>query len=196
MSELTGKIEALLFVASSPVSENELKEALNVPMRKIRNALDDLKFLLQDEAHGIFLRNLAGGWVLETKPDLADLIGNFRNTAKIKRISLTKQALETLTVIAYKQPISRRDVETIRGVDSSSPIKRLLWLGLIRISDRGKSRAAIYSTTKKFLEVFGINSLENLPAIDEIEIEIEDEIENNETKSDDVNSETGEEDQT
>ena len=196
MSELTGKIEALLFVASSPVSENELKEALNVPMRKIRNALDDLKFLLQDEAHGIFLRNLAGGWVLETKPDLADLIGNFRNTAKIKRISLTKQALETLTVIAYKQPISRRDVETIRGVDSSSPIKRLFELGLIRISGRTGKRAALYSTTKKFLEIFGINSLENLPAIDEIEIEIEDEIENNETKSDDVNSETGEEDQT
>ncbi len=185
MSELTGKIEALLFVASSPVSENELKEALNVSKRKIRNALYDLKFLLQDEAHGIFLRKLAGGWVLETKPELADLVGNFRNTAKIKRISLTKQALETLTVIAYKQPISRRNVETIRGVDSSSPIKRLLWLGLIRISDRGKNRAAIYATTKKFLDVFGLSSLENLPTIDEIEIEIEDDTENNETGEED-----------
>ncbi|MBQ7592970.1 MAG: SMC-Scp complex subunit ScpB [Synergistaceae bacterium] len=169
MLRLAGKIEALLFSASSPVSEKELKSALNVSTAEIKDALEELRILLEDEAHGIFLKQLAGNWTLETKPELGDLVGNFRNTSKIKRFSLSRAVMEVLTIIAYKQPISRREVEEIRGVDSSSPINRLLWLGLIKISGRIKNRAAIYSTTKKFLEIFGINSLDNLPAIDEID---------------------------
>ena len=169
MTELTGKIEALLFAASSPVSENELKDALNVSAMEVREAINDLKFLLQDDAHGIFLKNLAGGWTLETKPEIFELVGNFRNTAKIKRVSLSKAAIEIVTIIAYKQPISRKDIEEIRGVESTSPITKLLELGLIKISGRNETRALLYKTTKKFLEVFGINSLDNLPAIDEID---------------------------
>ena len=119
MLRLAGKIEALLFSASSPVSEKELKSALNVSTAEIKDALEELRILLEDEAHGIFLKQLAGNWTLETKPELGDLVGNFRNTSKIKRFSLSRAVMEVLTIIAYKQPISRREVEEIRGVDSS-----------------------------------------------------------------------------
>ena len=168
MSELARKIEALLFIASSPVDEKELKAALQVSLKEIKAALDELKFLLETENHGIFLKELAGAWTLETKPELSELVGNFRNTAKLKRLSLSKAVIEVLTIIAYKQPTTRKFIEEIRGVDCHSPIARLLSLGLIKISDREKYRVPIYSTTKKFLELFGINAIENLPKLEEI----------------------------
>ena len=168
MSELTRKIEALLFVASSPVSNQELLEALNISEEDLNEAIADLKKLLDDEAHGITLSNLAGGWTLETKPELSELVGNFRNTAKIKRITLSKAAMEILTIIAYKQPVTRREIEEIRGIESTSPISKLQELGLVKSAGRSDNRALTFMTTKKFLEVFGLNAIENLPQLDEV----------------------------
>lgn len=169
MSELTQKIEALLFVSSAPITEKELKEALSVSGRELRSALEELRFMLEFEGHGIFLKDLAGGWTLQTKPELSDLIRNFRTTAAAKKISLSKAAIEILTITAYNQPVTRSEIDEIRGVQSSGTLARLLELGLVKISGRSKTRALLYSTTKKFLEVFGLYSLENLPELDEVD---------------------------
>ena len=173
MSELLNlkaKIEALLFMASSPVDEKELKELLNVSSGEIKNAVDELKNIYESEGHGIFLSFIGGGWVLETKPELAELISSFRNIEKTKRVRLSKAAIETAAIIAYNQPVTRSEIDEIRGVHSDSSIAKLLELGLIKISGREKNKrgSLLYVTTQKFLEIFGIDALENMPTIDEI----------------------------
>ena len=168
---LKAKIEALLFMASSPVDEKELKELLGVSSGEIKKALGELKSEYENENRGIFINFIAGGFVLETKPELSDLISSFRNIEKTKRVKLSKAAIETAAIIAYKQPVTRSEIDEIRGVHSDSSIAKLLEHGLIKISGRkGKSGGLLYETTQKFLEIFGIDTLENLPAIDEIEI--------------------------
>ena len=148
---ITAKIEALLFMASSPVDEKELK----------------LEY--ENQNRGIFINFIGGGWVLETKPELSDLISRFRNIEKTKRVRLSKAAIETAAIIAYKQPVTRSEIDEIRGVHSDSSLAKLLEHGLIKISGRkGKSGGLLYVTTQKFLEIFGLENLENLPAIDEI----------------------------
>jgi len=166
---LNAKIEALLFMASSPVEEKELKNLLGVSGSEIKKALTELKSEYENQNRGIFINFLGGGWVLETKPELSDLISSFRNIEKIKRVRLSRAAIETAAIIAYKQPVTRSEIDEIRGVHSDSSIAKLLEHGLIKISGRkGKTGGLLYETTQKFLEIFGIENLENLPAIDEI----------------------------
>ena len=166
---LNAKIEALLFMASSPVEEKELKNLLGVSGSEIKKALGELKSEYENQNRGIFINFLGGGWVLETKPELSDLISSFRNIEKIKRVRLSRAAIETAAIIAYKQPVTRSEIDEIRGVHSDSSIAKLLEHGLIKISGRkGKTGGLLYETTQKFLEIFGIENLENLPAIDEI----------------------------
>ncbi|MBR2207310.1 MAG: SMC-Scp complex subunit ScpB [Synergistaceae bacterium] len=166
---LKAKIEALLFMASSPVDEKELKDLLAVPPNENKNALKELKSEYESENRGIFINFIGGGWILETKPELYDLISSFRNIEKTKRVRLSKAAIETAAIIAYNQPVTRSEIDEIRGVHSDSSIAKLLEHGLIKISGRkGKTGGLLYVTTQKFLEIFGLDSLENLPAIDEI----------------------------
>ena len=166
---LNAKIEALLFMASSPVEEKELKNLLGVSGSEIKKAFGELKSEYENQNRGIFINFLGGGWVLETKPELSDLISSFRNIEKIKRVRLSRAAIETAAIIAYKQPVTRSEIDEIRGVHSDSSIAKLLEHGLIKISGRkGKTGGLLYETTQKFLEIFGIENLENLPAIDEI----------------------------
>jgi len=177
MSELlnlNAKIEALLFMASTPVDEKELKDLLGVSAGEIKNAIKELKLEYENQNRGIFINFIGGGWVLETKPELSDLISRFRNIEKTKRVKLSKAAIETAAIIAYNQPVTRSEIDEIRGVHSDSSIAKLLEHGLIKISGhKGKSGGLLYETTQKFLEIFGLENLENLPAIDEIVTEEE-----------------------
>lgn len=177
MSELLNlkaKIEALLFMASTPVDEKELKDLLGVSAGEIKNALKELKLEYENQNRGIFINFIGGGWVLETKPELSELISRFRNIEKTKRVKLSKAAIETAAIIAYNQPVTRSEIDEIRGVHSDSSIAKLLEHGLIKISGhKGKSGGLLYETTQKFLEIFGLENLENLPAIDEIVTEEE-----------------------
>ena len=177
MSELQNlnikaKIEALLFMASSPVDEKELKDLLGISSNEIKNALKELKLDYESENRGIFINFIGGGWLIETKPELGDLISRFRNIEKTKRVRLSKAAIETAAIIAYNQPVTRSEIDEIRGVHSDSSIAKLLEHGLIKISGRkGKAGGLLYVTTQKFLEIFGLDALENLPGIDEIVID-------------------------
>ena len=157
-------------MASDPVSEKELKDILGASSGEVKAAIQELKTSYGDAGRGVFINFIGGGWVLETKPELSELIGRFRNIEKTKRVRLSKAAIETAAIIAYNQPVTRSTVDEIRGVHSDSSIARLLEHGLIKISGREKNKRGglLYVTTQKFLEIFGIDALENLPGIDEI----------------------------
>lgn len=169
MSELSQKIEALLFVSPTPVKERELKEALGVNTRELKRGLEELSNCL--EGHGVFLRSFADSWVIETRPELSELVGNFRDDAGKKRVRLSRAAIETAAVIAKKQPVTRSEIDEIRGVNSGSSLAKLLELGLVKTAGRKKEGRAslLYVTTLKFLEVFGINDINEIPSPEEID---------------------------
>ena len=172
MSELSRKVEALLFVSSSPVTENDLREALGANGRGIRLALEELGRIFEGENHGVRLRSLAGGWIIETKPELSEIIERFSDNAGAKRVRLSRAAIETAAVIAKRQPVTRSEIDEIRGVNSSSPLAKLLELGLVKTAGRKKEGrpSLLYVTTVKFLEIFGIDSINDIPSLDEIDI--------------------------
>ena len=161
-----------MFVSSSPVTENDLREALGANGRGIRLALEELGRIFEGENHGVRLRSLAGGWIIETKPELSEIIERFSDNAGAKRVRLSRAAIETAAVIAKRQPVTRSEIDEIRGVNSSSPLAKLLELGLVKTAGRKKEGrpSLLYVTTVKFLEIFGIDSINDIPSLDEIDI--------------------------
>ena len=172
LSSTASRIEAILFVASTQVSERELSETLAAPLREVSAALLELQEHLVKHAHGIELQNIAGGWQLVSHPHYAEIISLFRDVSERQRVKLSKASVETLAIIAYNQPVTRSEVEEIRSVRSESVIETLLSHGLIRIAGRKKSVGSplLYRTTDKFLEVFGLGSIPELPSLEEINI--------------------------
>ena len=173
LSATASRIEAILFVAGTHVSEREISETLAVPMREVSAALLELQKHLVKHAHGIELQNIAGGWQLATSPHYAEIINLFRDVSERQRVKLSKASVETLAIIAYNQPATRSEVEEIRSVRSESVIDTLLSHGLIRIAGRKKSVGSplLYRTTDRFLEVFGLGTISELPSLEEINSE-------------------------
>ena len=168
MSELSRKLEALLFTSSSPLTERELKDYFHVSTAELREAVHELQSLFESEQHGIFLSQLAGGWVLQTKPEVYDSVRTFHESDSIRKIHLSNAAIETAAIIAYNQPVTRSEIDSIRGIRSDSIVARLLEHGLIRTAGRKQAagQPLMFRTTQKFLEVFGLNSIEELPAVE------------------------------
>ncbi len=164
MSDLVRTIEAILFVAEAPITEAELSEVTERPLDEVREALGTLGEHWTAE-HGIRLHAVAGGWRLATDPDLHDVVERFASTDRSRRLS--KAALETLAVVAYQQPVSRGQVNEIRGVDSDHTIRNLERRDLIAEIGRapGPGQAVLYGTTPTFLEKMGIESLADLPPL-------------------------------
>ena len=160
-------IESLLFVAEGPVSIAQIAAALNPSPKQIKRALLDLENLYQDR--GLQIQNLRGRVQLTTNPKAASSIEQFLGLESQQR--LTSAALETLAIIAYRQPVTRPQIDGIRGVNSDSVIKNLIFKGLIEDIGRseGPGRPILYGTTSSFLQHFGISSLKELPPIDEEE---------------------------
>ena len=160
-------IESLLFVAEGPVSIAQIAAALNTSPKQIKRALLDLENLYQDR--GLQLQNLRGRVQLTTNPKAASSIEQLLGLESQQR--LTRAALETLAIIAYRQPVTRPQIDGIRGVNSDSVIKNLIFKGLIEDIGRseGPGRPILYGTTSSFLQHFGISSLKELPPIDEEE---------------------------
>ena len=148
LSVLAAQIEAVLFLASSPVPESELKNVFGVSGKEIGVALAELEVHLAS-GHGLVLKAVAGGWLLETNPHFAEVLSLFRDTSQRGRIKLSKAAVETLAVITYNQPVTRGEVEELRGVRCERVIETLLSHGLIRISGRKKASGSplLYRTT-------------------------------------------------
>ncbi len=159
------KIEAILFVADGMVSTSQLAEALGEKSVQIEKGLNQLEERLLIGS-GIRLQKHAGKYQLTTAPELGLIIENFLGLEATTH--LTNASLETLAIIAYKQPITRPGIDSIRGVNSDGVLKNLLFKGLIEEIGRaeGPGRAILFGTTPDFLRQFGLNSLKDLPDLD------------------------------
>ena len=169
MENIKSIIEALLFVSGSSLTIDRIKNVLALNNTKeIRNALSALSDEYEARKGGFFLREVAGGYQIRTRPEYRQWIKRFIQPSPIR---LSKAALETLAIVAYKQPIIRSDIEHIRGVDCGGILRTLLERKLIRVLGRKQipGRPLIYATTKQFLEVFDLKDLKDLPTSDEIE---------------------------
>ena len=170
-----GVIEALLFVSDKPVTLEQFKDVLgDVEGKTIRLAIDELKGLYDEQKRGMNIMEIAGGYQLLSNPDYAQAIRDFYKTQKKEKLS--KPALETLAIIAYKQPVTRLDIELIRGVNSDGVVNHLLIKDLLKIAGRKDvaGKPYLYATTKRFLEYFGLKSLFDLPKLEEF-ISLDDE---------------------
>lgn len=169
LSVLAAQIEAVLFLAVSPVPSGELQSVLGVSGGEVSSALSELAAHLEG-GHGLVLRSVAGGWVLETNPHFAEVLALFRDTTRRGRVRLSRAAVETLAVISYNQPVTRSEVEELRGVRSERVIETLLSHGLVRIAGRKKASGSplLYRTTPRFLELFGLEAIADLPSLEEL----------------------------
>ena len=168
---LSMKLEALLFVAAEPVPTAQLAAALDVAASVIERGLNELDASLA--SRGLRLQRHAGRVQLTTAPQLAELIERFLGLEATTHLS--RAALETLAIIAYQQPVTRPQIDSIRGVNSDSMMKSLLHKGLILESGRadGPGRPILYSTTPEFLQHFGLNSILEMPSLAKPEEELD-----------------------
>jgi len=161
-------IESLLFVADRPVTVDQLHQATGIHRGSLAQALDALGVEYRADSRGLVLEEIAGGFQLRTNPECSDYVRRF---LKVRPQRLTRAALETLAIVAYRQPVTRAEVEDIRGVDSAAVIKALLERRLVRILGKKEEigRPILYGTSREFLEFFGLKDLASLPTLREFQ---------------------------
>jgi segregation and condensation protein B len=164
-SDLARAIEALLFVSDEPVSSAALAQALDADRGDVDAACRELADAYEARRSALSIRSVAGGWRLYTHPDVAPFVERFVVSSRQAR--LTKASLETLAVVAYKQPVTRHQVSAVRGVNSDGVLKALVDRGLVAEvgRDEGPGRPVLYGTTPAFLERLGLASLSSLPSL-------------------------------
>lgn len=160
-SDLSADLEALLFLAPSPVSVAELAEACEADEAEVETALAELEGRLGDSRRGVVLRRVAGGVALASAPESEDAAR--RLLARPRTPPLTKAQAETLAIVAYLQPVSRPEIARIRGVSSESAVASLGERGLIEESGKSRFGAVLYRTSELFERLFGLESLDQLP---------------------------------
>ncbi len=168
MENLKEIIESLLFVAETALTVDRIKQVTAADTMDIKNAIQALAAEYEERRGGFYLNEVAGGYQIRTRPEYNEWI---KRLIQPNPPRMSKAALETLAIIAYKQPIIRSDIEHIRGVDSGGVLRLLLERKLIRVLGRKEipGRPLIYATTKQFLEVFDLKDLKDLPTPREIE---------------------------
>jgi len=169
MEDIKNIIESLLFVAEDPLTIDSIKKVLDCSdSNAIRNVLNELLTEYEARKGGFFLREVAGGYQIRTRPEYSQWI---RRLLRPNPLRLSNAALETLAIVAYKQPVIRSDIEHLRGVDCGGILRMLLERKLVRVVGRKEipGRPIIYTTTKKFLELFELKDLKDLPSPKEIE---------------------------
>ena len=169
MEDIKNIIESFLFVAEEPLTIDRIKSILKQAERnQIQNALIELSEEYEARKGGFLLREVAGGYQIRTRPEYREWI---KLLIQPKSLRLSKAALETLAIIAYKQPVIRSDIEYLRGVDCGGILRMLLERKLTRVLGRKEipGRPLIYATTKQFLEIFDLKDLKDLPTLEEIE---------------------------
>jgi segregation and condensation protein B len=159
-------VETLLFLAERPLQVEEIRQASGLEAERIEKALDQLTGHYREGVCGVVLHEVAGGWQLRSSPDNAAFARRF---LKVKPQRLTRAALETLAIIAYRQPVTRPEVEEIRGVDCGAVVKALLERKLIKILGKKEEpgRPILYGSSREFLEFFALKDLASLPTLRE-----------------------------
>lgn len=168
-AELVALVEALIFVADEPITTNVLAEVLEENRQAVQAAVEELKNEYESRESGLQIREIAGGWQIATRTEFHEEVRAFLKTRPSAKLSLA--SLETLAVIAYKQPVTVPEILEIRGVQSASAIKTLLDKRLIVAKGRKETvgRPMQYGTSKDFLIQFGLKDLSELPSIEDFE---------------------------
>jgi segregation and condensation protein B len=158
----TAVLEAVMFAAGDPMSMEDLAGILQTDLLTAQNLMTRLQRELEEEERGLTVRRVAGGWQLATRPDLYQVVERLSQVVDRK---LSAPTMETLSIIAFKQPITKQEIEHIRGVRIERALAKLLELELISEVGRKQvlGRPILYGTTDTFLRTFGLNSLEELP---------------------------------
>ena len=169
-AQLKAMLEAIVYVAEEPVTVAQIAAALEQPAERVQTLLAELIAEFEKPEHGLAVREVAGGFKLATKPEHHDAVRNFVKSLK-PPLKLSLPALETLSVIAYKQPVTAPEIRAIRGVQGDSVLKTLLERKLIAIAGRKDviGKPVLYKTTKDFLLQFGLKDLSELPSLKEFE---------------------------
>jgi len=165
-------LEAVLFMAAEPLEPRELADILEATPVEVENLAYDLEMLY---AHrGLQLSRIAGGYQVTTRPEYGHIVARLH---KPERFRLSRAALETLAIVAYKQPVTRPEIDAIRGVNSDSPLDTLTMYELVCEAGRKDTpgRPTLYRTTENFLGHFGLNSIADLPGLDTIPVELPEE---------------------
>ena len=168
-AELRGAVEALIFVAEEPISARSIAEVLKVEVAAVDDVIGDLTREFDKRSAGLQLREIAGGWQIATRAEFHEYVRAYLKSKPSAKLSLA--ALETLAVIAYKQPVTVPEILDIRGVQSPSAIKTLLEKRLIVARGRKETvgRPMMYGTSKEFLIQFGLKDLTELPSIEDFQ---------------------------
>ena len=163
-AHLKGLIEALVFASDKPVKDREIARLASAPVRQVRELLQELKVIYAKR--GIVLDEIAGGWLFRTSAQFAPFV---RELSAERPVRLTRAQVETLAIVAYRQPVTRPEIDDIRGVDSGATLRLLLERDLLRILGKKDEpgRPLLYGTTNQFLEFFGLKSLKDLPTLKE-----------------------------
>lgn len=181
LTEIIPHIEALIFASDKPLALNELTELVNNALAfiedrtsadQVQSAIDAISEKYASEFYAFELKQSGGGWQFLTKQQYHKTIAQLNGDKFLKKLSIA--ALETLSIIAYKQPATKTDIETIRGVNCDYAVQKLLEKDLIVISGRNEDspgKPLLYSTSKSFMDYFGINSADDLPKIKEVLME-------------------------
>ncbi|HMQ02891.1 MAG TPA: SMC-Scp complex subunit ScpB [Pyrinomonadaceae bacterium] len=169
LSELSSAVEALIFVADEPISTRLISEVLEEEKELIESVVEEIARSYDERDSGLQIRSVAGGWQIATRTELHEYIRKFLKTRPSAKLSLA--ALETLAVIAYKQPVTVPEILEIRGVQSASAIKTLLEKRLIVTKGHKETvgRPMLYGTSREFLLHFGLKDLSDLPSIEDFE---------------------------
>ncbi len=164
--QMLGALEAVLFAAGEPITVAELAMVMHLEKQQVWDLLTTLEQSYEGEERGLMLRQTGNAYQLVTKPAFYTMLTAL---GRKKEVKLTNAAMETLAIVAFKQPVTRAEMEAIRGVKVDSVLNNLLDYGLIMEAGRKKAlgNPILYGTTDKFLNVFGLASLEDLPSINE-----------------------------
>jgi len=168
--EVTAVLEALLFASNTPMSVEKLSILMNgVPEEEVVAALAELRSRYNDATCGLVIMEIAGGWQTATRPEVADWV--LRLHKHRRRAVLSPSLMESLAIVAYKQPITRAEIEAIRGVDCGTALRSLQDAGLVEIVGRKETlgRPPIYGTTEVFLKSFGLKAIDDLPSVGELQ---------------------------
>lgn len=163
-AHLTGLVEALIFASDKPIKDREVARLASAPVKQVREVLGELRAVYAER--GIVLSEIAGGWLFRTAAQFAPFV---RELSAERPVRLTRAQVETLAIVAYRQPVTRPEIDDIRGVDSGATLKLLLERDLVRILGKKDEpgRPLLYGTTTQFLEFFGLKSLKDLPTLKE-----------------------------
>lgn len=171
MDRLTRLLEAALFAAARPVTLEELRRLDPAASPEVLEAaLTTLRLRYDEGGHGVELAELADGWQILTRPDLADSLAQAQLVDRPRKLSTA--AMETLALIAYRQPVGRAEIEEVRGVAADGVLRLLQERGLVSVVGRGEGlgRPLLYGTTPLFLELLGLKALDHLPRVDELAV--------------------------